>query len=326
MKKKKSKAVWIIIILVIILCVIIVMSLNQDKEVNIARDTSIATTSKVSEVVVGTQTIENTLSSSGQILSNETENLELNTYRYFKEIYVEENDYISEGENILKYTNGTYLTAPYNCVITKISVPDSGERCMSNNYITIESTQSLYMSLNIDETEIGKVTVGQEVSIVPNAFEDKTYDGKITKINQIGNYASNGSSFTATVEFENDGELKIGMSASATVTIEKAEDVIAVPIEAVQTAKESKYVIVKQNDGTTKNVNIETGISNDAYVEVKSGLSGGETIQMTVTTNSNNMKNGMDNMKGGMQGFEGMKQGGESMGGPGGQGMPSFGN
>lgn len=63
--------------------------------------------------MVGTQTIENTLSSSGQISTNLTENLELNTYRYFKEIYVEENDFVAEWENILKYTNGTYLTAPY---------------------------------------------------------------------------------------------------------------------------------------------------------------------------------------------------------------------
>ncbi len=46
--------------------------------------------------MVGTQTIENTLSSSGQISTNLTENLELNTYRYFKEIYVEENDFVAE--------------------------------------------------------------------------------------------------------------------------------------------------------------------------------------------------------------------------------------
>lgn len=331
MRKKGNKTIWAIIILIVLLGGIVFLYLNQNKMVNASsasESESSGSTTKITEVTVGTQTIENTLSSSGQISSNLEEVLELNTYRYFKEIYVEENDYVAEGENILKYTNGTYLTAPYNCVITKISVPEASSRCTSQHSITVQSTETFAMTLSIDETEIGKVAVGQEVKIVPNAFEDKTYTGTIAKINQIGNYAANGSNFTATVVFENDGDLKIGMSASASVTIEKAENVVAVPIEAVQTSGGTKYVIVAQADGTTQNVTIETGISNDAYVEVKSGLTGGETIQMTTTT-SNSSMGGMMNMqnrwdRNGSSGNKGMMtQGG---GAPSGGGsMPNFG-
>lgn len=329
MKRKRNKAIWLFVILILVIGMVL-LYLSQNKTTKAVEGENRATT-KVTEVTVGAQTIENTISSSGQISSNETENLELNTYRYFKEIYVEENDFIAEGENILKYTNGTYLTAPYDCVITQISIPkDSGDRCTSQHYITIESTENLLMTLNIDETEIEKVAVGQEVEIVANAYEDKKYIGTIAKINQIGNYASNGSSFTATVEFENDGNLKIGMSASANVTIEKAENVVAVPIEAVQTANGKKYVISKNSDGTTENITIETGISNDAYVEIKTGLKGGETIQMVTTTSTNNKNEKMMNinqMEDGnwKAGGKEMKQeGGGSM--PAMQGVPPFGN
>ena len=135
-------------------------------------------------------------------------------------------------------------------------------------------------------------------------------------INQIWNYASNGSSFSAVVKFANDGDVKIGMSASCSITLEKAENVIAVPIEAVQTKNNEKYVVIKNNDGSTSNVTITTGMSNDAYVEVKSGLSGNETIQMTVeTTSSSSNKRSM----GGMQmmeqqgGFDKMMQGSGNM-------------
>lgn len=291
MKKKKSKLIWVILILIMVLAGVIYFYLEQNAE---ATQTSATTTSSttIKEVTVGTQTITKTLTSSGEIASNCTETLELNTYRYFKEIYVDTNDFVAEGEAILKYTNGTYLYAPYDLVVTQITVPEAGYICTSKHGITVQSIETLTLTLNIDETEIGSVAVGQEVTITANAYEDKTYTGTITKINQIGNYASNGSSFTGTVVFDNDGNLKIGMSASCTIILEKAEDVIAVPIEAIQTKNSEKYVVVKREDGTTQNVTVETGLSNDAYVEIKSGLTGGETIQMIQETSSSNSGKG----------------------------------
>jgi len=324
MKKKKNGLIWVIIFLIVILIAIVGIYFSQN-----STETTIteATTTTIKEATVGTQTITKTLTNSGEIASNVTENLSLNTYRYFKEMYFEENDFVKEGENILKYTNGKYLTAPYDLVITQISVPDEGDKCRDSHYITVESTEELTLSITIDETEISSVLVGQEVEVVASAYEDKTYNGTVTKINQIGTYASNGSSFKGNVVFANDGDLKIGMSASCAITLEKAENVVAVPIEAVQTQGKSKYVIVVNEDGTTSNVTIETGLSNDAYVEVKSGLQGGETIQMIEQTTSNSRnQNGRGqggfNMESGNRGnFEMPSGGGFQM--PSGGGMPS---
>ena len=301
--KKKSKMVWVICILILILVGILYAYMRTETTTN-ASTTGETTTTK--EVEVSRQTITNNLTSSGEIASNVTESLELNMYRYFKEIYVEENDFVEEGANILKYTNGTYLVAPYDCVITKISIPEeAGDRCTSMHSIEVQSTKELIMNISIDEEDIAKVKVGQEVSITVNAYEDKTYTGTVKKINQIGTYASNGSSFSAVVSFANDGEVKIGMSGSCSITLEKAENVISVPIEAVQTKNNEKYVVVKNEEGTTQNVAITTGISNDAYVEVTSGLGGNETIEMTVQTTNNNYQRGMGEMTGG---FEKMNQ------------------
>lgn len=320
MKKKKSKLIWIILILLIMLAVIIYLYFQDSALASTDATTSTDTT--ITETTVGTQTITKTLSSSGEISSGSTQTLELNTYRYFKEIYVSENEAVEEGEYILKYTNGTYLVAPYNLVITGINVPEEGNKCTSNHGITVQSTVSMVMTLNIDESEVGSLEVGQEVEIIASAFEDTTYKGTITKINEIGNYASNGSSFTGTVEFENDGRLKIGMSASCTVILEKVENVIAVPIEAVQTSDNQKYVIVVDGNGSTKNVAVETGLSNDAYVEIKNGLNGGETIQMIkqTSTSTTNSRGGMQVTNNGGRDASSFMQGGQmsmpsSMGG-----------
>ena len=214
--------------------------------------------------------------------------MELNTYRYLKEVYVEENQFVKNGEKILKYTNGTYLYAPYDCVIKTITVGEVGEVCRSTHNIQILDATNLLMTLEVDETELNSIQVGQEVVITPNSNEEKTYVGKITKINEIGTYASNGSKFKVTILFENDNNVKIGMSASCVITIEKAENVVAVPIASVQSNGNSKYVVVVNEDKTTTNINVTTGLSNDAYVEIKEGLTGGETIQMIQITSTNN--------------------------------------
>ena len=90
---------------------------------------------------------------------------------------------------------------------------------------------------------------------------------------------TNGTYFSAKVTFENNGNLKIGMSASC-------ENVVAVPLEAVQTSDDGKYVIVVNDDGSTSEVSVETGISNDAYIQIKSGISEGTTVQMIESSTS----------------------------------------
>ena len=209
----------------------------------------------------------------------------LNTSKYFKEIYVEQNDSIKKGTKILKYTDGTYLTAPYDCIVSQVSVPGTGKICTDSNYIQIQSTKDLYVTLSIGEADIGTVAKGQEAQITLTA-NNKKYTGKIDKISDVGSYATSGSTFTAYVKFTNDGTVKLGMSASCTVILDKAENAIAVPKEAIQTANNTQYVVVVNSDGSTQNVTIQTGLSNDAYTEVKSGLSAGETVQYTVTTSS----------------------------------------
>ena len=303
MKKKKNPIVISIIILLLILLVIIFLyiSPNNLEDNNFFNDES---SENVSEVKANIQTIENTLSSSGEISSALSEKIYLHTSYYFEKLLVEENVYIEAGTNIIQYTNDTYLTAPYDCVITASNLPAEGEICTTSRYIEISSIESLSMNLSVSETDINKIEIGDMVDINITATDEKV-QGYITSISEVGTYNSNGSYFSATVTFDNNGNLKIGMSATCEIIIERAENVVAVPVEAIQTSDEGKYVIVVNSDGSTSNVSVETGISNDAYTEIKSGISEGTTVQMTES--SENSKNGF-NMN-----FNGNAPGGREM-------------
>ena len=310
---KKNPVVIAIIVLLIVLVAIIVIYLMPEKESSTSSSTS------ESSAYASLQTIENTLSSSGQISSALDEKITLHASYYFEKLLVDQDVYIEEGTNIIEYTNGTYLKAPYDCVLTSSNLPNEDEICTTSHYIEIQSIDSLCMSLSVSENDINKVEIGDLVDITITSTEEKL-EGKITSISEVGTYSSNGSYFTAKVSFENTGSLKIGMSATCEIILERAENVLAVPLEAIQTSDDGSYVIVIKSDGTQENVTVETGISNDAYIEIKSGITEKTQVVMSESTSSSsNSSRGGFNFNGG--------SGGSSGGGmqfPGGGDMPSM--
>lgn len=264
----------------------------------------------ITEEVVSTHDIKKRLTGSGQVSAKTTEQLELDTSKYFKAMCVEEDDTVLEGENILEYTNGTFLTAPYDCVIESINVPSTSSKATSSNYIEVSDLSTLQTSISISENEIGNVAKNQEVEITLTADETKKYTGTITKINSIGNYSSSGTTFSAVVEFENDGNVKIGMSLSCTVILEEEKEVICVPIEAVQENDNGEEYVNKINeDGTIEETVVETGISDDSYVQILSGLELNDKVQIITevtesTTSNSNTSSLMSGFDRGMNGGE----------------------
>ena len=202
----------IALVVIIIICFLIFMANSKDKRNN---DFTQMRDKISSEEQRGkTQEKQTTISSNSEIKSALTENLELHTTYYLSEVYVEKNQYVESGANILKYTNGEYLTAPYDCYVLELNIPDVGGKCVNNNYIQIESKNVLSVSMNVDETQIDKINIGDEATIEVTATDTK-YTGNVT---HIGNTANNGK-FEITIEFENDGNVKIGMTSKVEMTI-----------------------------------------------------------------------------------------------------------
>ena len=158
---------------------------------------------------------ETTISSKGEIYSALSEKKELHATYYFEKIYVTENEFVEEGENILKYANGEYLQAPYDCVIKTINVPNEDGQCTNEHYVEIEATNQLKMTVNVDESYINNVYLGQDATIKVIALENKEYKGNITDISST---ATNGN-FEVTVEFINDGEINLGMTGTCSIVV-----------------------------------------------------------------------------------------------------------
>lgn len=109
----------------------------------------------------------------------------------------------------------TYLVAPYDCVITEINIPESGEKCTNEHYVKVASNNTLSVQFKVDETKVSSISLGQSASVSFSAFEDKSLEAVVTN---VSNTASNGK-FTVTVEFDNDGDVMLGMTAEVCLEV-----------------------------------------------------------------------------------------------------------
>ena len=209
----------IILIVIIVVCFIVFSKKGNSEDLAMQRPDmeNAEWQNKVKTGELENRTRKNqttTLNENSEITSAISENVELHATYYLSEVCVEEKQYVEKGTNILKYTNGTYLTAPYDCYIVELNLPEIEGKVLNSHYVQIESKNMLSVSMKVDETQINNVDIGKEATIEVTAI-DKKYTGYIT---HIGSIASNGK-FDVTIEFENDGNVMIGMTAGVEITI-----------------------------------------------------------------------------------------------------------
>ena len=187
----------------------------------------------------------------------------------------------------------------------------------------------LQMTLNIDELDIDNVEVGQTVNITSDAKEGQTFTGVVTKVSVVGTTSGGTTTYPVTVRIDDTEGLRPGMNVDAEIVLTSADDVLAIPGTAVN---RGNTVLITSDSPSAANaleqeapegyvyVQVETGVSDDSYIEVTSGLQEGDTVAYLRTASSgsgNMMMGGMpSDMGGGMGG--GMPSGGMPSGGPGG--------
>ena len=306
LKSKKIIPFIAIGLLVLIIAIVLITGARDDTEATY--------TTATAEIM----TIENCITSDGEIQSCLEESISPHTGYYLESIEVEEGEALNEGDSILTYTNGKSMKAPYNCVITAFDLPDEDEQLTSKHTVSLAATDELQMELSVGEDDIADIALGQSATISVESTSDNI-EGEVTYISSVGDYSGGTSSFTVKITFANSGKIKLGMSASASIILARAENALAVPVSAISTRDGINYVTLENGEQTE----VKTGIKNDAYIEILSGLSEGDVIQVPVTEDSTSafsMFGGGDTPGDMNQSGDSMPQGGGDM--PQGGGTP----
>ncbi|MFJ7930392.1 efflux RND transporter periplasmic adaptor subunit [Peribacillus sp. NPDC096448] len=270
--------------------------------------------------------LEVQISGSGSVAAINSEDITSSVTGEVDEVLVEKNELVEKGDELITFTDGSDpITAPFDGTVTTMDV-EEGDRVSSSEVLAhVTDYKKLKTTISVDELDVPSVKKGQTVEIKASAFEDETFTGEVTSVAKEGTYENGVSSFDVTIKIDKPGDMKIGMSTEVSILTNSVKDALYVPIEAVQIDGEEKYVNIQQSGTTegaastkTKTV-VETGISNDRYIEITSGLEEGQFVSLPITINESSTGSGGEGMRGG-QGGEIRMQGGSGM--PSG-GMPS---
>lgn len=195
---------------------------------------------------------------------------------------------------------------------------------------TIYDLSYLEMTIDIDELDISKVAVGQSVSVTAEAVEGKSYQGVVTKVSVVGTTSAGITVYPATIRIDDTDGLLPGMNVDAEIVLSEAADVLTIPASALS---RGNRVLVTADSPSAANaladqeapegyvyVQVETGASDDSYIEITSGLQEGDTVgYLGASDDSATMQNMMmGGMMGGMGGAPGGMGGGMPGGAPGG--------
>ena len=182
----------------------------------------------------------------------------------------------SQGQKSLKYWKRAYkpipLVAPISGMVIVRSV-EPGQTVNSTLPILVLS-DSLIVKAEIDETDIGRVKVGQPSVISLDAYPDVKVNGKVSHISYESRLINNVTMYT--VEILPDRVPKVfrsGMSANVDIIEVMKDNILLLPVEAVKREGGKSFVIVSRGDtGKRLKRNIEAGISDDRHIEIISGL------------------------------------------------------
>ena len=212
----------------------------------------------------------------------------------------------ADEATIVAPMSGTVVGEPKTVGTMAVSTSDNPTVIMR-----IADLSTKQIKAKIDETDIGSVKVGQEATFTVDAFNDRTFTARVTKISQTDtantwDTTSSSSSSSASVIYyyvtldvdDPDGVLLPAMTARIDINTADKPGVLVVPISTLKTDANGSYVIVKNADGSQENRYVTTGIYSDEYVEIIDGLDEGEDIVSTYTAKKKSSSSSSNNRQG----------------------------
>ena len=180
------------------------------------------------------------------------------------------------------------ITSPISGTIIEKDAKQGDAMTSGGTLCVIYDLSYLEMVINVDELQISSLSVGQKVQLTADAVTDKTYTGEVTRVSMKGSASGGTTTYPISIRIDDTEGLRPGMNANAEIVVAEAKNALVVPNAAVV---RGGYVLVTKKSPSAANavedmdapdgyvyVKVETGVSDDSYTQIKSGLSEDDTI------------------------------------------------
>ncbi len=187
-------------------------------------------------------------------------------------------------DNVMTQLEYTVITAPIDGRVIGKPIP-AGQTVapgISNPMVllTVADLSKMQIQVQVDETDIGRVQLGQKVDFTVDAYPGKTFTGTVTLVSEKAVVQQNVVYYTVYVDVdEPQGLLFPTMTARVTIKVGESKNALIVKLSAIKEIKGQKYVQV-MIDGKPESVKVRTGLSDDEKVELLSGVKEGDQIYL----------------------------------------------
>ncbi len=191
-------------------------------------------------------------------------------------------------QNLQDAMNNYTITAPISGTIIEKDAKVGDAVKAGDTLCIVYDLSYLEMSINVDELQISSISVGQKVQITADAVQDKTYVGTVTRVSMKGTSNGGTTTYPVSIRIDDTDGLRPGMNANAEIVVAEAKNALVVPNAAVV---RGSYVLVTKDSPSAANadttmeapegfvyVPVKTGVSDDDYTQIVSGIQEGDTI------------------------------------------------
>jgi HlyD family secretion protein len=145
--------------------------------------------------------------------------------------------------------------------------------------VVLADLEHYYIDASIDETDIARLQVAQDVAITLDAFPDATLTGKVTQIDPLGSVAQGVVTYRVEIEVASDqGMLRPNMTATVDIVVARKENALVVPNRAVKRGTAGRYQVDVVQEGKAESRSVTIGLSNETVTEIVEGVSEGEEV------------------------------------------------
>ena len=227
-----------------------------------------------------TGSISNSLSFTGSMQLVDSATYTASADAKVREVYVSVGDKVNDGDKLIRLSSGDTIEAEFTGTVSAINVEKGDEVKAEDTLITVADFDHMTVSVRVGESNISEVTVGQSCKVTVSSA-NATFDSVIKSIDYASYSGNNVAYYTAKVDVDTADTDNVwpGMQATVTITLEEAQDVTVLKMDALSTSRDNTAYVYKENEsGEMEEVTVTVGVSNGNYVEIKEGVTAGETV------------------------------------------------
>ena len=172
------------------------------------------------------------------------------------------------------------IVADFDGIVTQVDISAGSMAAEGSPLLTLASANDLCVEIPVSKYNLANIEIGQKATVT---FQDKDYTGEVNYISKVAEKAESGAALvTVKVHIDTpDDDLVLGLDAKVKIDLGSVENVIKVPVSAVNSDTSGDFVYVVENNIVVRKA-VTTGMASKEEMEIKSGLSEGEKVITTI--------------------------------------------